>query len=75
MDVSAWLRGLGLERYTPLFRDGDIDAEICSSRHRRSYRPGRNIDFDTAAAAGGDRRIAQSCGRRSAGTRDGSYPD
>jgi predicted ATPase/class 3 adenylate cyclase len=28
MDVSAWLRGLGLERYTPAFRDNDIDAEI-----------------------------------------------
>src|SRR6516165_8539968 len=28
MDVSAWLRGLGLERYAPAFRDNDIDAEI-----------------------------------------------
>ncbi len=28
MDVSVWLRGLGLERYTPAFRDNDIDAEI-----------------------------------------------
>ena len=28
MDVSAWLRGLGLEHYTPAFRDNDIDAEI-----------------------------------------------
>src|SRR6516165_7080602 len=28
MDVSAWLRGLGLKRYTPAFRDNDIDAEI-----------------------------------------------
>jgi class 3 adenylate cyclase/predicted ATPase len=28
MDVSGWLRGLGLEHYTPAFRDNDIDAEI-----------------------------------------------
>ena len=28
MDVSAWLRGLGLQHYTPAFRDNDIDAEI-----------------------------------------------
>jgi class 3 adenylate cyclase len=28
MDVVAWLRGLGLERYAPAFRDNDIDAEV-----------------------------------------------
>src|SRR5271166_1157863 len=28
MDVSAWLRGLGLEHYTPAFRDNDINTEI-----------------------------------------------
>lgn len=28
MDVAAWLRGLGLERYEQLFRDNDIDAEV-----------------------------------------------
>jgi class 3 adenylate cyclase len=28
MDVSAWLPGLGLERYAPAFRDNDINAEI-----------------------------------------------
>ena len=28
MDVAAWLRGLGLERYEPLFRDNDVDAEV-----------------------------------------------
>jgi class 3 adenylate cyclase/tetratricopeptide (TPR) repeat protein len=28
MDVAAWLRGLGLEQYTQLFRDNDIDGEI-----------------------------------------------
>jgi hypothetical protein len=28
MDVAAWLRDLGLERYVPAFRDNDIDAEV-----------------------------------------------
>jgi len=28
MDVAAWLRGLGLDQYTQLFRDNDIDGEI-----------------------------------------------
>ncbi len=28
MDVAAWLRGLGLERYVSAFRDNDIDAEV-----------------------------------------------
>jgi class 3 adenylate cyclase len=28
MDIAAWLRGLGLERYEAAFRDNDIDAEV-----------------------------------------------
>ena len=28
MDVAAWLKGLGLERYAPAFRDNDVDAEV-----------------------------------------------
>jgi class 3 adenylate cyclase len=28
MDVVAWLRGLGLERYAPAFRENDIDGEV-----------------------------------------------
>jgi class 3 adenylate cyclase/predicted ATPase len=28
MDVAAWLRGLGLEEYTPAFRDNDVDGEV-----------------------------------------------
>jgi SAM (Sterile alpha motif) domain-containing protein len=28
MDVVGWLRGLGLERYVPAFRDNDIDGEV-----------------------------------------------
>jgi class 3 adenylate cyclase/predicted ATPase len=28
MDVAAWLRGLGLERYEPAFRENEVDAEV-----------------------------------------------
>ena len=28
MDVAAWLRGLGLDRYEPAFRANDIDADV-----------------------------------------------
>ena len=28
MDVAAWLRGLGLEQYAPVFRDNDVDEEV-----------------------------------------------
>ena len=28
MDVAAWLKGLGLERYVPTFCDNDVDAEV-----------------------------------------------
>jgi len=28
MDVAAWLKGLGFERYVPAFCDNDVDAEV-----------------------------------------------
>jgi hypothetical protein len=28
MDIAAWLRGLGLERYEAAFRDNEIDWEV-----------------------------------------------
>jgi class 3 adenylate cyclase/predicted ATPase len=28
MDIEAWLQGLGLERYVPVFRDNEIDWEV-----------------------------------------------
>jgi class 3 adenylate cyclase len=28
MDIAAWLRGLGLERYEPAFRENEIDPEV-----------------------------------------------
>jgi class 3 adenylate cyclase/predicted ATPase len=31
MDISAWLRGLGLERYETAFRDNDIDVSLLRS--------------------------------------------
>jgi hypothetical protein len=31
MDVTAWLRGLGLERYEQAFRDNEIDEKVLSS--------------------------------------------
>lgn len=31
MDIAAWLRDLGLERYAPVFRDNDIDAAVLPS--------------------------------------------
>jgi SAM domain (Sterile alpha motif) len=30
MDIAAWLRGLGLERYASAFRDNDVDDEVLS---------------------------------------------
>src|SRR6516164_10104931 len=30
MDVVAWLRGLGLERYAPAFCENDVDGEVLS---------------------------------------------
>jgi class 3 adenylate cyclase len=31
MDIEAWLRGLGLERYSPAFRNNDIDSDVLRS--------------------------------------------
>jgi class 3 adenylate cyclase/predicted ATPase len=28
VDIASWLRGLGLERYEPVFRDSEIDAAV-----------------------------------------------
>ena len=28
MDIAAWLRELGLERYEPAFRENEIDAAV-----------------------------------------------
>jgi hypothetical protein len=31
MDISAWLRGLGLERYEAAFRDNEVDWPVLPS--------------------------------------------
>ena len=31
VDIAAWLRGLGLQQYEPIFRDNDIDGAVLSS--------------------------------------------
>ena len=31
MDITAWLHGLGLERYEPAFRENEIDAKVLPS--------------------------------------------
>jgi hypothetical protein len=28
VDIATWLRGLGLERYEPIFRENEIDREV-----------------------------------------------
>jgi len=36
MDVSDWLRGLGLERYEPAFRTNEIDERVLPATTQRS---------------------------------------
>jgi hypothetical protein len=31
VDIAAWLRGLGLDQYEPIFRDNDIDGDVLPS--------------------------------------------
>jgi class 3 adenylate cyclase/predicted ATPase len=31
VDIAAWLHGLGLEQYEPIFRDNDIDGDVLPS--------------------------------------------
>ena len=33
MDVAAWMRDLGLERYVSAFRDNDIDQSTSTANH------------------------------------------
>ena len=49
MDVAAWLRGLGLERYELAFRDNRIDAEVLPRLTAEDLK-------DIGVAAVGDRR-------------------
>ncbi len=38
MEISAWLRSLGLEQYQPAFRENDIDADVGVAHPRRGSR-------------------------------------
>jgi hypothetical protein len=49
MDIEAWLQGLGLERYTPPFRDNEIDWEVLPKLTSEDLR-------ETGVAAVGHRR-------------------
>ena len=50
MDVAAWLRGLGLEQYEPVFGDNGIDAEILPKLTVEDLK-------DIGITAVGDRRL------------------
>jgi hypothetical protein len=39
MDIAAWLRGLGMERYAAAFRDNEIDWEMLPPAHRPPAAP------------------------------------
>jgi class 3 adenylate cyclase len=49
MDIAAWLRGLGLERYEPAFRENEVDAEVLPELTVEDLK-------DIGVAAVGDRR-------------------
>ena len=57
MDVGAWLRGLGLERYAPAFRDNDIDGDLLRRLTAEDLR-------ELGVASVGHRREATRCHRR-----------
>jgi class 3 adenylate cyclase/predicted ATPase len=38
VDIAAWLRGLGLQQYEPIFRDNDIDGAVLPSLRAEDLR-------------------------------------
>ena len=82
MEISEWLRGLGLEQYAPAFRDNDIDGEVLRRLTGEDLRelgvlvdrppPPPHLDAIAALGAGDVRRPptttapAQSRGRAAA---------
>ena len=60
MDVAAWLRGLGLERYAPAFRDNEIDGEVLPELTAEDLRElGVQLDRPSPQAARRDRRAGR----------------
>ena len=52
MDISAWLRELGLERYEQTFRENNIDGEIIPNEFRAVLgKVGDGVPDEAAAAA------------------------
>jgi hypothetical protein len=76
VDIAAWLRGLGLERYEEAFRENEIDAEVLlrltaddltslgvtAIGHRRKLLDGHRSPAHRAPCAS-----IRSVGRRSSG--------
>jgi len=50
MDITAWLRGLGLEQYAPPFRDNRIDMRVLPKLTAEDLK-------DLGVTTIGDRRI------------------
>jgi SAM domain (Sterile alpha motif) len=75
MDVAAWLRDLGLERYVSAFRDNDIDAtRVVQARHCRQIRAGEMVgDYRRAQRNG--RAVADAIGERKKGQGYEPHPD
>jgi hypothetical protein len=57
VDIAAWLRQLGLERYEQAFRQNEIDAEVLAKRSAA-------VGADVLARAGRRRRgrPCKTCG-------------
>jgi hypothetical protein len=57
MDIAAWLDGLGLQQYEPVFRDNDIDSAVLPSLTAALRQP------RSRRSAGGYRRVSSACRR------------
>ena len=71
MNVAEWLKGLGLERYEPLFRDNEIDWEVLPNLTSEDLREigvvaiGNGRRLLDAITALGDGVSTSTAGRRS----------
>jgi hypothetical protein len=45
MDVAEWLRGLGLEQYTPAFHNNDIDDQVPAAADGRDLLEGNGFEL------------------------------
>ena len=64
MDISGWLRSLGLEKYEAAFRENEIDETVLASlTHETSEGAWRHSTRAPAEAARCHCCSAQRCGR------------